>query len=339
MNPSPVLQSIGNLCLGVATLIYVVPLQYLLLELSRKRDDGGGTLAGILLLLPMWLLLLVASLCVAAAGGFDGLRLGRSTLYTLVVLAVLAMTLLSFMRFEFPRHPNFATRFVGGLPIYLLPAATIQLVLLSLNPGLLPGIPRPWVGVPWLVCAALSLALCGGFLGYRLAAAGKARVMGLVSRLGHHGVTGREILAGIPQLDPDRDFAELLKRTNEFESRAVRAAALERLRAHPEFLNRLIAELGTRSPEHALAAVEFATLTPEEKRLLAPPARSAIERVTNEIQREFRYFPKDRRKSLQRWGTRLFASIAAKFQGSGVDFLPAIEGFTSTFSHREKDYH
>lgn len=338
MNPSPVLPAIGNACVGLALLIYSLPLQYLLFELSRKKDDGGGVLAGFLLLLPMWLLLLVSLLCVTAGGGFDGLNLRRSALYTLVVLAVLSMTVLSFLRFEFPRHPNFATRFMGGLPIYVFPVVTMLLVVFSLNPRLLPGLPVTVTKVPWLVCAAISLALCGGFLGYRLVVAGKGHLGGLIHRLGNRGGADREIIAGIANLDPKRDFAELLKRTSEFESRAVRAAALERLRTYPEFVTHLASEMGTSSPGHALAAAEFATFTPEEMKLLAHPARAAMERITQETRREFRHIPKDRRKKMHRWGTRLFSSIATKFQGLGVDFQPAIAGFEETFTQPKEEF-
>ena len=83
MSTSPLLQTIGNIGIGIAALLYALPLQYLLLELSRKRDDGGGALAGVLILVPMWLLLMAALLCVTASGGFDWLRLNSGWRYAL----------------------------------------------------------------------------------------------------------------------------------------------------------------------------------------------------------------------------------------------------------------
>ena len=338
MNPTPHLQTVGNICVGFAALIYALPLQYLLLELSRKKDDGGGVLAGIILLLPMWLLLLGALLCVTAGGGLDSLRLSRTVINTLVVLAALSMTALSFMCFEFPRHPSFTTRLIGRLPVYLFPAATMLLVILSLNPRLAPGFPLPPVKLTWLVCAGLSLALCGGLLGYRFVVSGTSHVTSLFSRLAKRGVSDQEILATISTLDPQRDFTDLLKRTGEFESRAVREAALTRLRSNPNFVANLATELKSGSPEPALAAVEYATFTPEEQKLLAPPARTAIERIVRETRKEFRYIPKDRRKSMRRWGNRLFTSIAGKFEGAGVDFQPALGAFEETFTRPEEDF-
>lgn len=73
MNPSQVLQTVGNVGVGLAALIYVLPLQLLLFEVRRKRDEGGsGVFAGLLLIVPMWLLLLVGLGCVSSSGGFDG---------------------------------------------------------------------------------------------------------------------------------------------------------------------------------------------------------------------------------------------------------------------------
>ena len=56
MNLSPLFQTAGNVCVGLAAVLYILPLQLLLWELSRKRDKGAGMILGILILVPMWLL-------------------------------------------------------------------------------------------------------------------------------------------------------------------------------------------------------------------------------------------------------------------------------------------
>jgi hypothetical protein len=337
MNPSTISQTIGNICTVLAGILYALPLQYLLFELSRKREDGGGALAGIIILVPMWLLLLAALLCVTASGGFDWLRLSRGWLHTLAVLAIVAMAILAFARFETVPNAGRITRILVNSLIYVLPLLTILLVTINLNPRLAPGLPLKAVNLPWTICAGACLALCVGYVGYRAVAAGGNRIRGIGHTFSNNSELGRKNLATIPTLDPQRDFTELVRFTGEFQSRDVREAALAQLRRHPDFVARLATELTTATPSsgelgHALDAVEFAAFAPDEQKLLALPARQAMERSTGYIRSELRYFTKDRRKGTQRWGSRLFQSIATKFAGTGVDFQPALLAFERTMS-------
>lgn len=339
MNPPvpTIYQTIGNVCVGIAGLLYALPLQHLLLELSRKKDDGGGVLAGIIILVPMWLLLLAALICVTANGGFDWLRLSRGWLHMLTVLATFALAVLSFARFESLPHAGPVSRLFVGSLIHLFPLLTMLLVVFHLNPRLTPGLPVMAVNLPWIICAATSLAICGGYVGYRVAAAGVNQLGGIAHTFRNNGELEREHLAQIPSLDPQRDFAELVRLAEEYQGRAVREAALAQLRRHPDFVTRLVAELTNATPSsgelgHALAVVAFAPFTPDEQKLLALPARDAMERITHHIRSEFRHIPKQRRKATRRWGNRLFAAIGAQFAGTGVDFQSALAGFEKTFT-------
>lgn len=324
-SPAPT-QLIGNICVGLAALIYALPLQFLLWEISRKRDDGGGFIAGLIILIPMWLLLLAGLCCVNTSGGFDGLRLSRGWFYPLLVMATLSMLALSFMAFEFPRHHDFFTRLIGRAPVYVFPIVTMSLVVLNLNPRLVSSIPFSSVKLIWLICAGLSLMLCGGFLGYRFAVAGTGRVQGLAQRLVPRGPSDREIIAQIATLDPQRDFTELLHRANQYQSRAVREAAIARLRTNPGFAENLSTALATRDPSAALEFLASATLAPSEQAKFALPARAAMERFIEDIPAP-NYMSSDRRKQLQRWGRETFQTLAKKFTASGVDFKPTLEAF------------
>jgi hypothetical protein len=93
------MQALGNICLSLAGAIYLLPLQHLLLEYSRKKDDGGGAIAALIILTPMWLLLLAALLVATAKGGFDGIPVRRSFLPALVIAATLALAVVTFVSF------------------------------------------------------------------------------------------------------------------------------------------------------------------------------------------------------------------------------------------------
>ena len=210
-------------------------------------------------------------------------------------------------------------------------------MVLGLNPRFAPGLPLKAVSVPWTLCAALSLATVGGYIAYQVAAFGANQVRAIAHRFHGDSQLARKNLARIPDLDPQRDFTELLGFTGDFQSPALREAALTQLRRHPDFVARLATELkdgsvSGGSVDHALAAVAAASWTDDEKQLLALPARSAMQRITRYIRSEFRHFTKDRRQLTYKWGNRLFRTVASKFAGAGVDFQPALAGFEKAFT-------
>jgi hypothetical protein len=78
MNSSNLQQLIGNICVAIATLIFLLPLQKLLSDWARKETSNDQWVTPTLfLLIPVWLLLMGGLLCVTASGGFDALRLRR----------------------------------------------------------------------------------------------------------------------------------------------------------------------------------------------------------------------------------------------------------------------
>lgn len=292
MNSAILPQNIGNVCVGLASLLYALPLQYLLLELSRKGDEVGGFLAGLIVLIPMWLLLLTALLCVAISGGFDWLPVRRANLYALLVAATISLAVISALRLDVPLHPSPASRVLVGSLLHGAILLTIALATLNLNPRLASGLPLRAVNLAWTTCATLSLVLCSGWAGHRLVNTAAGRMAGVAHILQTNGELSRKNLARIPELDPQRDFAELLALTNEFQSRAVRDAAITKLRAAPGFVPNLVDALQNGPAEHALSAIECCPLAEEERRSVAGPARIAMKRITEKAQADLRYMPK-----------------------------------------------
>ncbi len=327
MNVSPLQQIIGNICAGLATLILLLPLPHLLWDYARKEvSHNQWVTPALFILIPLWLLLMGALLCVSASGGFDWLRLGRPALYTLTVAAALALAVVTFVFVALYIRPGFTPRGLYSPVIYLVPLATVLLVLLSLNQKLAPGISMQWVRWPWTIFAALSLVACVGFFGYWIVRTGAGGVMGIAHRIRNPGPSSEEMLAQISTLDPQRDFAELLSRTGPGESRVVREAVTARLRTNPEFIETLAATLNSASLGDALSFIHSATLSPADQNALALPARKAIERFTSDIPAP-NYMSPERRKQLLRWGRKTFPGIIEKFSGTDVDFSKVMPDF------------
>lgn len=327
MNPSPLLQTIGNICAGLAALVVVIPLPRLLSNYASKHlSNDSWVTPSLLILIPLWLLLMGALLCMTASGGFDSLRFGRPALYTLTVAAPLALAVVTFVFVGLYIRPGFTPSGLYAPVIYLVPLATALLVVASLNQKLAPGIPIQWLRLPWTIFAALSLVVCVAVSGYWLFRTGMGGVAGIAHRIANPGPTSQETLAQVSALNPETDFESLLWRASGSVNRKVREAATARLRSHPNFLERMAAELEDGHVEPAVAFLRDAELTPAEQARFARPARTAMQRWVDRIPAP-NFTTKKHLKDLRRWGMDFFPALTNKFASSGVDFAPVMADF------------
>ena len=186
MNPPamPACQTIGNICVAIAALVFLLPLQHLLWDYARKNlNNDQWVTPALFILIPLWLLLMAALLCVTASGGFDWLRLGRPALYALTVAATLSLAVVSFVLIAMYIRPGFTPRIIYCPPLYLVHLGTLLLIILSLNPKLALGFSPQVVRLPWTIFAALSLIACVGFFGYRLVHTGVGSMANIAHRI------------------------------------------------------------------------------------------------------------------------------------------------------------
>ena len=341
MNPTvtPLIQTIGNVCVAIAALIFLLPLQHLLWDSARKHvSNDQWVTPALIVLIPLWLVLMGALLCVTASGGFQWLRVLCATIsggaewfrfflrpVLLTIAATLALGVVSFVFVGLYSRPGFLPRIIFCPPIYLLPLVTMLLVLLSLNPKLDLVIPLPVFRFSWTIFAALSLTGCLGFGGYQLVR-WSVNTAGTLARQISDGPATPRKLTEIATLDPQNDFTSLLFLADQHESREVREAAIARLRSHPKFLETLIAELNSGHVEPAVAFLHSATLSPAEQARLARPARKAMQRWVSAIPAP-NYTTKQRMKQLRDWGTEMFGVLVKKFAATDVDFAPVVADF------------
>lgn len=334
MNASPFTQITGNICVGLAALVFLFPLQRLFWDFaSQHPSDDRWTMPVLGALIPLWLLLMVALLCMTASGGFDSLRLSRPVLYALTVGASVALATVTFVFIALYIRPGFTPRVIYTPGIYLTPFATGLLVVLSLNQKLAPGIPIHWLRWPWTIFATLSLVICVAFVGYRLINTGFG-VREIVRRI----LTARDYsadhLAKIAALDPRSEdgFLQLLDLANQYHDRKTWEAATARLRELPDLATRLATILETSSGNSnamgsALKFLESATLTSDEQKRLARPTRAALESFISEIPAP-NFTDSNFKKRTLKWGRKTFPVIIGKFTRTKVDFskvMPAFE--------------
>ena len=318
-------QTIAIVCVAIAAIIFLLPMQILLWEYAhKKRHTSGGQTTALFILIPMWLLLMIALLCVAGSGGFDWLRLGRPATNVLTVAATLSLGVVSFVFVACYLTPGFIPPILYCPPIYLLPIATMLVVISSFNPQF--GNSPQLFSLPWTIVAALSLFACICFGGYFLVRTGTNVVAGITHRLCRPGLSTKDILAKISTLDPEADFSDLISRATRYDRPEVREAATARLRSHPKFLEMISNELEKGYLEPAAEFIYSATLSPSEQARFARPARAGMQRWVNHIPAP-NYTTKKNLKRLRRWGKEIFRGFTEKFASTGVDFAPVIADF------------
>ncbi|MGV3707763.1 MAG: hypothetical protein ACO1Q7_02910, partial [Gemmatimonas sp.] len=318
------LQTLGNVSVGVAAVIVLVPLNTLMLQYARKYPSGyDWAMPMLYVLIPVWLLLMTALLCVTASGGFDWLPFGRTGLYALTVAAALALGMLSFGLVASYIRPGFIPNVLFYVPLLLVFGGTMLLVVTSLNPQ--PGIPPRMVRLPWTLLSGLSLVISVVGGGYWLATAGVSTIkLGIIRSL--NAPSSTEALAKISTLDPQKDFYDLVGFTSRYAKPEIRDAAIARLRSNPDFLETFAKELEQGYGERAIEFIYSATLTPAEQARLAEPTRKVMERWVSNIPAP-NYTTKQRLRELRDWGNDTFRVLPGKFTSTKVDFAPIIAEF------------
>lgn len=326
MNPSPLLQTIGNSCAGLATLVFLWPLQRFLWDWARREASNDQWVTPALYnLVPLWGLLMVGLLCVTASGGFDWTGLGRPKLYMLTVAAALALAAVSFVFIGLYIRPGFTPRALYSPVLYLVTFSTVLLVFFSLNQKLVAGFPTHWLIKPWTWFTALSIVGSVLFSGYWIATNGVPGLSGIAMRFIRMLPASEEELARVAQLDPKDEFQKLVWYANRDEKPAVCAAATARLRSDPGFLERMALMLDSGFADPALEFVRDAELSPAEKARFARPALNALDRWVNSVPPP-NFTTSENLKRTRRLGDELFRVLPEKFAGTGVNFS-GLEGW------------
>lgn len=324
--PLSSLQITGNLCAGVAALVFLVPMQRMVGSLGRDHFNDNRWIRPVLpVAVGLWGLAAGVLLCVTAGGGFDDLGFGRALLYVLTVTATLAVGVVWFVFVALFARPGFTPRALYVPAIQLVPLATLLMAVSLLNPGLVPGVSFSWLRWPWLILAGVTLLVCVIFFGNRIVSAGGRVVGDIVRGIGNRGPSTADQLARIAALEPEAHFIDLLDWANRF-NRDVREAATARLRSHPDFLTRLCTELESGLAEYSLSFLRQAQLSEAELRRLAGPTRTALLRWVYGIPAP-NYTTKKHLAANRRWGLAMFRDLTAKFAGTRVDFAPVLAEF------------
>jgi len=315
---------LADVCLGLAALLWAVPVQFLLWEAPR-RNDGGLLWGAVFAALPLWGLLWIALAVATSRGGLDWALRARASQHALLALACAALavvTVLSIVgRWEPASQLPWATRPLSTWGALVLPLVAIGFAVLSIHPGLAAALPPAAVRAPFAAAMVIGLA-AGAALGLEAVSSANARAARRVAaQLEDEAKYHQEHLARIEALDPEGGFVELLGFANRFGHDDVRAAAIAKARRHPRFDAAL--EEVLRGPWAGQGLVWIEGCEIADPGALAPAARDAILGLARDARREREGAAHLRGDELD-GDTRRALAAAEKLSGHGVDFLPAL---------------
>lgn len=158
----PMFRFFGNIALGLAVLLYAIPLRLVGDITSTPGEEARSNTYGLgLVLLPLWTCLTIA-LCVSTgAGGLDWLPLAKGAQYVAVVGDCAAMGVVTWwsgaMRAEAAHRIPWSVRPLvpRAWAMWTFPLVVWIYCMLTINPGLGAAVPR--------VLLHAALAVVGGF--------------------------------------------------------------------------------------------------------------------------------------------------------------------------------
>lgn len=327
MQPSSL---IANIALCAATLIFVVMVYELHLKPAPRGGDAavGYAWAIIFFNLAFFACVAIATVAIAWRGGFQWVSANGSMRFALVAFGMLAVCFAAGLG---SFGPGEAPKFLKpvALPLTLaLPLAVIITGFLLANDPLPGGVPSETAR--WLTKLMFwpGAAITGVFAGALLFQ--KARNISAAVTYDRNRLDSFEqgILTQIDTCDIGKDMVFLLVHTDANRKPAIRERALAKIKTRPDWQEELVRRL-----DSGWAAEPFTFLASnevEDKTLFPEPIRKGIlhqaEIIRKSIQ-ESRHFYADH----YIWEVRRLLRAVEKFEGMGVDYLPAVRELRAAF--------
>lgn len=324
---------LGNILLGLASVIYLVPLQLFLREpINHGGQAAGGVIGFIFVTIPLWVLLFLVWCILLPRGGFDWLGGGRAWQLLVIVVSCLALLVVTSMAAMLREDPQIPWMLRPLMPwgIYVLPLFALLASALLLNPALVPSLSSSAARLTLASCGALALISTIGMAGEWLVWQQKRAAASAREEVEFHDQNILRIVAEVEALDPMKDLGRLLGHAaaNRFE--APRELAQKKISTHPHLQDELARGLTNQWSIETLGYLELKDAP--DSAALAVPVRIALESLTPWIQRELE-------RSTQFWSetyyseTRMALAVADKFAPHGVDYVPAMRALRDAFNH------
>ncbi len=324
---------LGNILLGIASFLYLVPLQILLRKpIVTTGNESVGVVLFVFVTVPFWLMLFLGWCILLSRDKFEWLGGGRGWQFSVLLLTGLALTVVTSMAAMLRGDPQvpWALRPLMPWGIYLLPVFAIIATLLMLNPSLGATLPAFATRLTLGLCGALALGSSFGMIAQSIISAQRKATATIERDAEFRENNIRGIVAEVEALDPINDLGSLLRHSASNSFEAPRLLAQKKIGTHPHLQEELALRLTNQWSTETLGYLELND--PPDAAALAVPVRTALENLTpwihGELERSTSFWPET-----YRWETKVALAAADKFAPYGIDYVPALRALRAAFDH------
>ncbi len=330
---------IGNICLALASLLYILFLGTLSMEMGASRSDLSGVVIFPILSLLLFILFSTAFCAVAANGKLDWIGWPRGTQYFSVIVSCLTLTIIigfsALVRKEPASDIPWAIRpFIPWAPL-VLPPVLIAVSFLWLNRDL--GASIVWLRGAFVCLCAIGLLTGLGLLGeivYWNQQRTNQRIGEITER---ENDRDRMILDQVKAADPEKDFGSLLGQTSRFEKPEIRALALQKVLSNTNFTSMMAAHLRGQTYFN-VALIFLRDNDPPDKAALAEPVRDAFVLVAQSVRDTMHTEFNPRGFEFTSDADEVLV-VADKFASYGVDYTAAILAYRAALDEPGQSTH
>lgn len=327
---------IGNLALIITTLCY-----FGLASMAGKPIPGGDrgmghALALLFLFAGLAIGILVVTVIIFLKDGFGWVSTTGSQRNSLVVVGVAALLILAFYTaMGNDGGAPWVVKFLGKYTIIWLIPPVVAGALVLLNPSLQAYMPSSvW---QWTLksITLVSVLCCVLMIGEWLVSIPGKIAQETAARQTAEDTRKQQFLADIERNNPKTEMVLILVFTTKYHDKDVREAALAKIKSNPKWQEYLVERLQT--PWAGEIFPFLADNDVENKQLFAEPVKAGIsmmaEKFKDGMERTHTFYDDQFYSE-----TEAILQTIAKFEGLGVDYVPAVRKLRKALDTPLKSY-
>ncbi|RDB02251.1 hypothetical protein [Runella aurantiaca] len=325
----------GNLALLLTLILY-----FGLASMAGKPIPGGdrgmGHAIALLLLFAGFAIgLIVTTVIILIKGDFEWVSNTASLRNSLIGIGAASLLVMAFYSSMGPGAAPWVVRFIGKNRILWLIPFLLWSEFMMLNASLQAYVPNAvW---QWALTSIvfISILCCVLMVGEWLVRIPINIVERGTARKAHNDTRRQEFLAQIERNNPNTEMVLILGFTTKYQDKAVREAALAKIKTNPQWQEYLVDRLQTPWAEEVFRFL--ADNDVEDKSLFAQPTQAGIlmmvEKFKDSMERTHTFH-----EGQFYWETEAVLKTLEKFKGLGVDYVPAVRKLRKALDTRLKSY-
>lgn len=336
------LTAIGNIFLAIATLIFLALFNSMFLQRVPRTGDGamGYAWAMIIGFFAFFVCMAIVTATIGAKGGFAWVGTSGGSRFLLVsagvFLTVLGAGLAGMTRGDAGGWGLIPLRMLSTFVPALVPALLLIGSAVLLNSGILKSVPAPVYQWSLIVAAGLGLLSVGAGIFSFVVQEADNRARRIKSNIDFEDSNQQRMLNQIDTCDLSKNMVFILVFTDANQSPQVRERAVAKVKTRPDWQEELVRRLQNDwAPE---AFTFLASNEVDDKSLFPEAVRQGVLIQAKLIRESIRNssHPSHFYPGKFSWEVERVIRTVDKFEGMGVDYLPAVKELRAALDERSE---